>query len=190
MPGVDDTVMFRIVPFDANRGVLSSVVFHLDNNEVPVVYLDSIGVIVGGDGEIRFRVFDSEGDSLSYRYRYRFDSVWVDADVEYVGSVGDTVVVLWHSYNDLPDTFGLVYFGVIPYDRDEGRFDSILVRLDNKIPRIAVNPIVGEVSGDVEISYVVVNDTLSEVVLVPEYFYDGSWHKNQSLNQKPSLLHL
>ena len=30
--------------------------------------------------------------------------MWVDADVEYVGSVGDTVVVLWHSYNDLPDT--------------------------------------------------------------------------------------
>ena len=23
-----------------------------------------------------------------------------------------------------PDTFGIVYFGVIPYDRDEGRFDS------------------------------------------------------------------
>ena len=37
-------------------------------------------------------MFDSEGDSLSYRYRYRFDSVWVDADVEYVGSVGDTLV--------------------------------------------------------------------------------------------------
>ena len=35
LPGVDDTVMFRFVPFDANRGVLSSVVFHLDNNEVP-----------------------------------------------------------------------------------------------------------------------------------------------------------
>ena len=43
-----------------------------------------------------FTVTDAEGDSLSYRYRYRFDSVWVDADVEYVGSVGDTVVVVWH----------------------------------------------------------------------------------------------
>ena len=64
-----------------------------------------------GDGTFATKV-DSEGDSLSYRYRYRFDSVWVDADVEYVGRVGDTVVVLWHSYNDLPDTFGLVYFGV------------------------------------------------------------------------------
>ena len=31
--------------------------------------------------------------------------------------------------------------------------------------------------GDVEISYEVVNDTLSEVVLVPEYFYDGSWRR-------------
>ena len=40
---------------------------------------------------------DLEGDSLSYRYRYWFDSVWVDADVEYVGSVGDRVVVLCHS---------------------------------------------------------------------------------------------
>ena len=50
----------------------------------------------------------------------------------------------------------------------------MILRLDNKIPRIAVNPIVGEVSGDVEISYEVVNDTLSEVVLVPEYFFDGS----------------
>ena len=34
--------------------------------------------------------------------------MWVDADVEYVGSVGDRVVGLWHSYNDLPDTFGIV----------------------------------------------------------------------------------
>ena len=34
--------------------MLSSVVFHLDNNEVPVVYLDSIGVIVGGGVELRF----------------------------------------------------------------------------------------------------------------------------------------
>ena len=32
---------------------------------------------------------------------------------------------------------------------------SILVRLDNKIPSIAVNPIVGEVSGDVRVDYVV-----------------------------------
>ena len=52
-----------------------------------------------------------------------------------------------------------------------------MVRLDNKIPGITVNPKVGEVSEDVEISYEVVNDTLSEVVLVPEYFNDGSWHK-------------
>ena len=50
------------------------------------------------------------GDSLSYRYRYRFVSVWVDADVEYVGSVGDTVIVSsrysgfisWLSRVDLP----------------------------------------------------------------------------------------
>ena len=103
LPGVDDTVMFRIVPFVANRGVLSSVVFHLDNNEVPVVYLDSIGVIVGGDVEIRFRVFDS---------------VWVDADVEYsvsdtmswrgatvrMGSrYNDTLGVIWLSDSDLPN---------------------------------------------------------------------------------------
>ena len=48
-------------------GRLTGVVFHLDNNEVPVVYLDGIGVIVGGDDEIRFRVFDSEGEILSYQ---------------------------------------------------------------------------------------------------------------------------
>ena len=66
--------------------MLACVGFHLDNNEVPVVYLDCIGVIVGGDGEIRFRVFDSEGDSLSYRYRYRFDYRVLD-------EVGDPVVL-------------------------------------------------------------------------------------------------
>ena len=52
------------------------IVFHLDNNEVPVVYLDSIGVIVGGDVEIRFRVFDSEGDSLSFRYSFNIEEQW------------------------------------------------------------------------------------------------------------------
>ena len=40
------------------------------------------------------------------------------------------------------------------------------MRLDNKIPRIAVYPIVGEVSGDVEISYEVVNDILSLITLL------------------------
>ena len=73
MPGGDRDVYVRITPFDNDTGVSDTIVFRLDNNYPPVVKIDS------------------EGDSLSYRYRYRFDSVWVDADVEYVGSVGDTV---------------------------------------------------------------------------------------------------
>ena len=93
-----------------------------------------------------------------------------DGEVWKVCSVfGDTVIgssrfsgsITWLSRVDLPDTFGIVYFGVIPYDRDEGRFDSILVRLDNMIPGLTVNPIVGEVSGDVDI--VVANEDLNTV---------------------------
>ena len=68
--------------------------------------------------------FYCEGDSVRLRGEYSVNGVdWNRASI-----VGDTLVgrggysgyLLWHSYNDLPDTFGLVYFGVIPYDRDEG----------------------------------------------------------------------
>ena len=67
LPGDDDTVMFRIVPYDANRGVLSSVVFHLDNKEVTVkTYIETPQVEKSGAFEIRFVPFDHERDSLSF----------------------------------------------------------------------------------------------------------------------------
>ena len=50
-----------------------------------LVVLSRITAEVSGDVRIGYVVSDLEGDSLSYRFRYRFDSVWVDADVEYVG---------------------------------------------------------------------------------------------------------
>ena len=75
-------------------GVADTIVFHLDNNVVPVItYVETPLVEISGAFEIKFVAFDLERD-LSYRYRYWFDSVWGDADVEYVGSVGDRVVVV------------------------------------------------------------------------------------------------
>ena len=85
-----------------------------------------------------------EGDSVRLRVEYSVNGVdWNRASIvgdTLIGSVGDRGVVLWHSYNDLPDTFGIVYFGVIwlsdsdfpnqdvwgyikitPFDRDTGR---------------------------------------------------------------------
>ena len=63
----------------------------------------------------------------------------MDADVEYVGSVGDRVVVLWLSYNDLPEVDRYVYVRIIPFDNDIGVSDSIVFRLDNNYPPVAHN---------------------------------------------------
>ena len=49
----------------------------MDNLGVPRV--GSLNTFAGeyrDSVRVDYRVFDSEGDSLSYRYRYRFDSVW------------------------------------------------------------------------------------------------------------------
>ena len=70
--------------------------------------------------------------------------------------MGSEMCIRDSSYNDLPDTFGIVYFGVIPYDRDEGRFDTIVFHLDyNVVPVITYieTPQV-EKSGAFEIRFV------------------------------------
>ncbi|CUS81419.1 Cohesin domain-containing protein [Candidatus Kryptobacter tengchongensis] len=177
LSGFDGFVRFRITPFDANRGIRSEVIFHLDNNGPPVVSLLDTFDVVGGDILIRFLVRDLEGDSLRFEYKYKFGHSWRDADVSFGSRRGDTLLVIWHSYRDVVDTFGLAYFKVIPYDVDEGVSDSMVLKLDNKLARIYLSDLDGERGGDIVISYRIDNDTLSSVYLYPEYFHNGRWNR-------------
>jgi len=145
LPGVDDTVMFRIVPFDANRGVLSSVMFHLDNNEVPVItYIGTPQVEKSGAFEIKFVAFDQERDSLSFKFEYSVGDTmsWKGATVRMGSRYNDTLGVIWLSDSDLPNQDVWVYFKITPFDRDTGKYAiSGRFKVDNR-----TGPIVFSVS--------------------------------------------
>ena len=54
-------------------------VFHLDNNEIPVItYIETPQVEKSGAFEIRFVPFDQERDSLSFKFEWNSNGVYVD----------------------------------------------------------------------------------------------------------------
>ena len=68
---------------------------------------------------LKFEVNDGWVSNFSDSLRFRVDSVWVDADGEYVGNVGDTVSnINYYWYWDSPgvggnsDNFKIVYEGL------------------------------------------------------------------------------
>ena len=59
--------MFRVVPKDMVVGLADTIVFHLDNNEIPdITYIETPQVEISGAFEIRFVPFDLERDSLCF----------------------------------------------------------------------------------------------------------------------------
>ena len=83
--GVDaeDEFYFKFTPFDEDPGERFILNFHIDNNRVPSLFINEIGVEVSNLIEIEFNVNDPEDDSISYIYEFSIDSMntWNNATI-------------------------------------------------------------------------------------------------------------
>ena len=181
LPGVDlQSVWLRSMPYDNwSSGIGDTILFHLDNNAPPVVTVDNVLSEQSGDVDISYSLYDAESDEVTYGYYYSEDGgmSWVDAAFEVV--IPDSVV-RWHSEEDLPLSDQTdIQFKVSPFDNDMGISDSTAnFHLDNwHLHTVAMDDIVGEQSGDVEIGYLVSDSTGDAIDLSFYYSVDSgvSW---------------
>ena len=73
---------FRVSPFDDwGEGIADTLMFHLDNNEVPSVEIEDVTGEQHGDVYLSFMIMDEEGDSTTYEvfYSVGVDSPWYSA---------------------------------------------------------------------------------------------------------------
>ncbi len=136
LPGVDiDTVLFRIVPYDLNKGIEAvSLAFHLDNNEIPVIS----GVFapsgeVSGDCQIKFIYSDAENDTVRFIFKFSEDSInWKSPSIKNLTVKSDTSSLIWETSKDLDNKDLFVYFQVIPFDKDTGAGKIVKIKVDNQ----------------------------------------------------------
>jgi hypothetical protein len=171
-----DSLSVRGIPYDNwDTGVSDTVVFHLDNNAVPVVTVERISTEQSGDIEISFSLFDAEDDDIDYMYFYSEDAgtTWAEADIEPV--LQDSIVV-WHSADNLPLTDQTdIQVKVVPSDNDLGVADSTgSFHVDNwHIHSVTLDSIFGEQTGEVEFTYSAYDSTGDTLTLLFSYSADA-----------------
>ena len=185
--GTDQTdIAFRIVPADNDVGTPGrSENFHLDNNEIPTISVETPAGEQSGDVEISYQLDDPESDASLIVTEYSTDDgfTWHEATVATTTRMDPTRysgVIIWDSKADLFDIDREdVRFRVTPFDNDEGISDVTgSFHLDNNTaPAVSVPPITVESGGDVEVSFGIADVDASDVSLKVEYSTDGgaSW---------------
>jgi hypothetical protein len=126
LPGKDDkSVWFRIIPEDSHMGIGKSTnAFHVDNNSVPSVMLDSLGLYQSGLIRIPFLIQDAEDDTITIQMHYKVgtsDWALVEANnaVYLPENYRDTLN--WNSLDALGfGKFQDVWLKVTPIDHDTG----------------------------------------------------------------------
>jgi hypothetical protein len=187
--GTDQTdIAFRVIPADNDRGTAGRTEnFHLDNNEIPTISVDTPEGEQSGNVEIRYQLDDPESDASLIKTEYSTDDgfTWHEATVATTTRMDPTRytgVVIWDSKADLPDLDREdVRFRVTPFDNDEGLSDVTgSFHLDNNTaPEVSVPPITATTGGDVEVSFGISDADASDVSLKVEYSTDGgaSWNE-------------
>ncbi len=187
--GTDQTdIAFRVIPADNDVGTAGRTEnFHLDNNEIPTISVDTPQGEQSGNVEISYKLDDPESDASLIVTEYSTDDgfTWHEATVATTTKIDPTRysgVVIWDSKADLPDMDREdVRFRVTPFDNDEGLSDVTgAFHLDNNTaPAVKVPPITVESGGDVDVPFDVSDVDASDVSLKIEYSTDGgaSWNE-------------
>ncbi|MGD8719022.1 MAG: FG-GAP-like repeat-containing protein [Candidatus Zixiibacteriota bacterium] len=185
--GTDQTdIAFRVVPSDNDEGAPGRTEnFHLDNNEIPTISVETPEGEQSGNVEISYQLDDPESDASLIKTEYSIDDgfTWHEATVATTTRMDPTRytgVVVWDSKADLPDIDREdVRFRVTPFDNDEGLSDVTgSFHLDNNTaPTVTVPPVNTESTGDVEVGFGISDVDASDVSLKVEYSTDGgsSW---------------
>ncbi|MCP4230106.1 MAG: PQQ-binding-like beta-propeller repeat protein [bacterium] len=187
LPGTDQSdIAFRITPSDNDVGELGVTDnFHLDNNELPTISLETPEVEQSGSVTISYSLEDPESDASEMTVEYSADGgfTWKEASVATATTLDPTRYAgtfTWVSDQDLPNADrDDIMVRVTPLDNDEGLSDVTGVfHLDNnEPPSVEIPPLTGEISGDVKVAYSAFDDEGSELDLVVEYSADrgASW---------------
>ena len=130
-----DNVVLKITPNDGNDGILAEQNFHIDNNVKPTAVLPAIPGINRGDITIPYTLDDTEGNILGVKLQYYNEGTWKDATIYEAGKeilpAYYSGQLVWNSEYDLPEADGDIKVKVIPYDKDDGEWDTTTVHVNN-----------------------------------------------------------
>jgi len=178
LPGVDfNSVIFKITPYDQTGFGRpdSTDAFHLDNNRIPSIILSDISGEQRLDINISFQLSDIENDTLGLLCEF-FDpssEIWEPASIsgDTSGLTNYSNQITWNSNNDLPGVYGDHLFRITPYDNDLGIADTVSIFIDQLGLPVAnsISQYLDEQSGDIEISFTLVDDESDTITIIPEY---------------------
>ncbi|MCH8837866.1 MAG: VCBS repeat-containing protein [Candidatus Marinimicrobia bacterium] len=175
-------VWVRLIPADQDTGLGDTIVFHVDNNQLP--YVDTLIVDSGehrGNITIRYTLVDLENDSVDLITQFRktsdTDTVWQDATVD-SATTGITTYqdsLIWLSDSNLVSFAGFVEFRITPVDNDTGFAGIVTILVDQiGVPSIdSLSVADTEFTGDIIVSFSLDDDEQDTLDLVAEYSRDG-----------------
>ncbi|RLJ02029.1 MAG: hypothetical protein DRP11_03520, partial [Candidatus Aenigmatarchaeota archaeon] len=187
--GKDRLVNFRLIPHEfggSEEGEGRSDTtgtFHLDNNAPPILYyLSAPTGEVSDTITFEFAAKDTEGDTITFIYRYSLDNgvTWdtttnVDTNI---GTSHDTITCKWASRQDVNyiDKAGFL-FEIIPNDNDPGESDTANFHLDNNYPpeMLSITTPAGEQHDTVGINYTLSDSEGDTLGIICRYYFKGAW---------------
>ncbi len=187
-----DSLYLRVVPYNTNYagvGTADTIIFHLDNNHLPSVDLQTVPGRKFDDVVINYSLADRENDSLSLKVEYSIDEGknWQPATI--TGRIKDVKSsayqdsLIWHTRTDIPNQSLYALLKITPADRDTGNWDTTTVYVNNAglVTARVLNIPSGEKRGDINIPYKILDDQhLNQKVILRGMYqrYSGDiWHQ-------------
>ena len=177
IPGIDETnTFFQIIVSDNDIGDAAATnAFHLDNNDIPSIFISGPVSEFRGDAIISYNISDNEDDTYGIRVEYSTNngSSWSLADV-----TGDTSGltlksgnITWNSLRDIPRFVGGALLRLIPHDNDAGNPGSVSLLMDNiGAPAVFINTgFPSELQGDFIFQYQIIDEESDSVFLDVEF---------------------
>ncbi|MDP7453528.1 MAG: Ig-like domain-containing protein, partial [Arenicellales bacterium] len=196
LPGVD-TLLAIVDRYGLNYGIYDTTVDITSNggdfslyvwmevpNYAPDIAVTSFEAEQRDTVEIEFSLDDAEGDSVLLNVHYSFDESMTDT---FPASLTEELILLgpdnyqgtlhWLTAEDLPDQEADIYLLVEASDSFNVNSFVLPVHVDNYPGIVLIDPIFGEVEGDVDISYTIVDQWGDTVSIVPQYYSPttGEW---------------
>lgn len=186
-------VRMRALPYDAGIGIaVPSAPFHLDNNSLPSVTIDSPSKydVFRGAVPIRFSLSDVESDSITLNLEYRFqgtDATWhMAGGLLSTGPFGPgsySSTLRWNSSVDLPEVSVLnIDIRLVAFDGDSARSEPLgPITLENtSLPEMirAATASIDRERGQTEIEYEIVDPRNRIISLQIDFSVDSgeTWH--------------
>jgi len=194
IPGNDvPGVLIRVTAADMQTGTPAvSDPFRVDNNDPPSVSVAAAGPdsTYSGSVELAIMLDDAERDTLRIDVFFStdggetYDTAAVSGKTRNIVPEEYAGAIIWDSGADLPDGFGSVLVKVVPFDNDEGAADSLRILIDNfGVCSVAFTLPDGEVTGDIPVSYTIIDSRNREVSFTVDYSIDGGKTWNPALTE-------